>query len=89
MNIDAYLHQVHCATDRLKDIVDNINQVVHNGIERKIKDIQHIILFDPALAYSTVWTVDKFVESEGKAVRVQAKILYDLIKDVENALQVM
>ena len=89
MNIDAYLHQVHSATDRLKDIVDNINQVIKDGVETKIKEIQHIILFDPTLAYSKVWTVDKFVESEGRAIKGQSKVLYDLIKDVENALQVM
>lgn len=88
MNIDAYLHQVHSATDRLRDIVDSINQVIKDGVERKIKKIQKIILFDPTLAYSKVWTVDKFVESKGKAIKIQAKGLYDLIKDVENALQV-
>lgn len=88
MNIDAYLHQVHTATDRLRDIVDNINQVIQDGVEKKVKRIEKIILFDPNLAYSKIWTVDKFVEVEGRAVRGQAKGLYDLVKEVENALQV-
>lgn len=89
MNIDAYLHQVHSATDRLRDIVDSINEVVKDGVEKNIKQIQHIILFDPTLAFSRVWTVDKFVECEGRAIKVQARVLFDLIKEVENALQVL
>ncbi|XP_048577711.1 dynein axonemal heavy chain 8 isoform X3 [Nematostella vectensis] len=87
MNIDAYVHQVHTATNRLREIVNNIEDVIKEGVEEKIEEIRRILLFDPKLAYSKVWQVEDFVEAEGKAIKALGRVLYDLVKDVENALQ--
>ena len=88
MNIDAYLHQVHSANSRLKEVVDSVKEVVSEGIERKIEEIRRVILFDKKLATARVWNVEKFVEEENKAVTQQGKRLHEMVKEVENALQV-
>ena len=88
MNIDAYLHQVHSANARLKDVVDSVKQVVSEGIEQKIEEIRRVILFDKKLANSRVWSVEKFVEDECNAVSQQGNRLHEMVKEVENALQV-
>ena len=88
MNIDAYLHQVHSANSRLKEVVDSVKEVVSEGIERKIEEIRRVILFDKKLATAHVWNVEKFVEQENKAVTQQGKRLHEMVKEVENALQV-
>lgn len=88
MNIDAYLHQVHSANARLKDVVDSVKEVVSEGIEKKIDEIKRVILFDKKLATSRAWNVDKFVEEESKAVSQQGRRLHEMVKEVENSLQV-
>lgn len=88
MNIDAYLHQVHSANARLKDVVDSVKQVVSEGIEKKIEEIRRVILFDKKLANSRVWSVERFVEDECNAVSQQGNRLHEMVKEVENALQV-
>ena len=89
MNIDAYLHQVHSANARLKDVMDCVKEVVSEGIEKKIEEIRRVILFDKKLATAQVWNVDKFVEEESKAVSQQGRRVHEMVKEVENALQVM
>ena len=89
MNIDAYLHQVHSANARLKEVVDSVKHVVSESIEKKIDEIRKVILFDKKLATFHVWNVEKFVEEEIKAVSQQGRRLHDMVKDVENSLQVM
>ena len=88
MNIDAYLHQVHSANARLKDVVDSVKEVVSEGIEKKIEEIRRVILFDKKLATAHVWSVEKFVEEESKAVSQQGRRVHEMVKEVENALQV-
>ena len=88
MNIDAYLHQVHSANGRLKDVVDSVKEVVSEGIEKKIDEIRRVILFDKKLATAQVWSVEKFVEEESKAVSQQGRRVHKMVKEVENALQV-
>ena len=88
VNIDAYLHQVHSANARLRDVVDSVKKVVHEEVENKIEDIRKVILFDDKLANSRVWKVEKFVEEENKAIVSQGKRLNEMVKEVENALQV-
>ena len=89
MNIDAYLHQVHSANARLKEVVDSVKEVVSEGIEKKIEKIRKVVLFDKKLATSRVWNVEKFVDEESKAVSQQGHRLHEMVKEVENALQVM
>lgn len=88
MNIDAYLHQVHSANARLKDVVDSVKQVASERIENKIEEIRRVILFDKKLANSRVWSVERFVEDECNAVSQQGNRLHEMVKEVENALQV-
>ena len=88
MNIDAYLHQVHAATARLQDIVNSINSVVKNSIEKKTEAIKRMVLFDTRLALSKIWSVEKFIEEQTKSIETQGRKLYDVVKEVENALQV-
>ena len=88
MNIDAYLHQVHSANARLKDVVDSVKEVVSEGIENKIEEIRRVILFDKKLATAHVWSVEKFVEEESKAVSQQGRRVHEMVKEVENSLQV-
>ena len=89
MNIDAYLHQVHSANARLKEVVDSVKEVVSEGIEKKIDEIRRVVLFDKTLATSRVWNVEKFIEEERKAVSQQGQRLNEMVKEVENSLQVM
>lgn len=89
MNIDAYLHQVHSANTRLKEVVDCVKEVVSEGIEKKIEEIKRVILFDKKLATTHVWNVEKFVDEESKAVSQQGRRVHEMAKEVENALQVM
>lgn len=88
MNIDAYLHQVHSANARLKDVVDSVKQVASERIENKIEEIRRVILFDKKLANSRVWSVERFVEDECNAVSQQGNRLHEMVIEVENALQV-
>ena len=88
MNIDAYLHQVHSANTRLKDVVDSVKEVVCHGIESKINEIRKVILFDRKLATSRIWSVEKFVDTQSRAVAQQSRRLHEMVKEVENAVQV-
>lgn len=89
MNIDAYLHQVHSANARLKEIVDGVKEVISKNIEKKIDEIRRVILFDKKLATSRVWNIEEFVEEEVKSMSQQGRRVHDMVKDVENSLQVM
>lgn len=87
MNIDAYLHQVHSANARLKEIVDGVKEVISKNIERNIDEIRRVILFDKKLATSRVWNIEEFVEEEVKSMSLQGRRVHDMVKDVENSLQ--
>ena len=47
-----------------------------------------MILFDARLAKARVWKVERFAEEEHKAIVSQGKRLNEMVKEVENALQV-
>lgn len=88
MNIDAYLHQVHLANGRLRTVVENINNVVENGIHRNIALVEKSTLFDVDLAYTRRWNVTSFKEELVKNIKEKQVKLSLFLKNVENSIQV-
>ena len=88
MNIDAYLHQVHLANGRLQTVVDTVNKVVENGIQKNIAFIEKSTLFDVDLAFEKRWDVASFREELHQAVKEKQIKVSSLLKNVENSIQV-
>ena len=52
---DAFLHQVHTATEKLKNLSQLVNNVMENKVIGMINTIENFCLFDPDLAFSRTW----------------------------------
>ena len=52
---DAFLHQIHSGTARLKFLVDKVNEIMANKVEGTIEKIRDMFFFDYVLAFSKSW----------------------------------
>ena len=52
---DAFLHQIHSGTARLRILVTQVNEVMQSKVEGSIEKIQDMIFFDYKLAFSRSW----------------------------------
>lgn len=52
---DPFLHQIHTGTAKLKFLVNRVNSIMANKVERAIENIRQMIFFDHKLAFSRSW----------------------------------
>ncbi|XP_070568705.1 dynein axonemal heavy chain 5-like isoform X4 [Ptychodera flava] len=86
MNIDAFLHQVHSATLKLKNVVERVSSVVKRKIVGKIESIASLFLFDMDLAFSRSWPPSEFCHEILQSVRERGNVLYGHVNDIEAAI---
>ncbi|XP_074662754.1 uncharacterized protein LOC141915202 [Tubulanus polymorphus] len=87
MNIDAFLHQVHTATAKLKYQVERVNEIISTKIVNTITKISEMIFFDIDLAFSKIWPTEEFTVDMLHSIKLKAQDLYDSILIIENGMR--
>ena len=85
MNIDAYKQHVHMGLQRLEELINNINDIIENRIEKNLKLISQSILVN--LPTDQSFALDDFVKTQERHVTCVTKMLSAKNTEVENALE--
>ncbi|CAH1799095.1 unnamed protein product [Owenia fusiformis] len=86
MNIDAFLHQIHSATTKLRLLVEHINDVMTTKIEGTVVKIASMILFDYDLAFHRSWPPHEFTACILETVEKKSKLLYQYVEVMEKGM---
>ncbi|KAL5009692.1 hypothetical protein ScPMuIL_011997 [Solemya velum] len=87
MNIDAFLHQIHVATKRLKDLGEKVSHIMETKVFDTIEKIRSFYLFDYERAFSKSWPPEEFQQSMVKSVRERAVTLQNYVETIMDGLQ--
>ena len=85
MNIDTYRMHIHLGLQRLEELVNKINDIVENRIEKNLKVIARMSLV--VLPQDRSVTLEYFVSMQEANVRAQAEQLKAKNTEVENAVE--
>ncbi|XP_013393403.1 dynein gamma chain, flagellar outer arm-like [Lingula anatina] len=86
MNIDAFLHQIHTATSKLKALVDGVNNIVDVKVQTTIDKVNGMFLFDYDLAFSKSWPPQEFIEVIVQSVKDKAREMYGHVSTIERGM---
>ena len=56
--LDAFLHQIHSATEKLKNMSLRVNQLMSEKVNGMISTIEEFCLYDMDMAFSRTWVSD-------------------------------
>ncbi|XP_052242570.1 uncharacterized protein LOC127852659 [Dreissena polymorpha] len=87
MNIDAFLHQIHSATSRLKTMQKQVNDVMENKVFKTLDNISNFYLFDQELAFSRSWPPEYFREEMLRTAGDRSAMLQEYVEVVMEGLQ--
>ncbi|XP_053397319.1 dynein axonemal heavy chain 5-like isoform X6 [Mercenaria mercenaria] len=87
MNIDAFLHQIHSATTKLKNMQKQVNDVMENKVFKTLDTITNFYLFDHELAFSRAWPPEMFREEMLRSAEERSTMLQDYVETVMEGLQ--
>jgi hypothetical protein len=73
MNIESYVGQVRGGLQKLEELVNNINDIIENRIEKSLKIVSKTLLVDLPEGHS--FTVEDFVKIQEKHITVQSLLL--------------
>jgi dynein heavy chain len=85
MNIDAYKSHIHSGLSKLEELVENINDIIENRIEKNLKIVSKTLLVD--LPDSESFTVEEFVKMQEKHIARQSLLLQGKNLEVEYAVK--
>jgi len=85
MNIDAYKSHIHSGLSKLEELVENINDIIENRIEKNLKIVSKTLLVDLPDAES--FTVEEFVKMQEKHIARQSTLLQGKNLEVEFAVK--
>lgn len=85
MNIDAYKAHIHSGLRKLEELVDNINDIIENRIEKNLKIVSKTLLVD--LPDSESFTVEEFVKMQEKHISKQSTLLQGKNLEIEFAVR--
>ena len=84
LNIDTFLASLHASIQRFSDLVSQVNDVIANRIEKNLRMIAHMALFDLSVGKAT--TLKEFVGVNGQRVQKQAEVINQKNEEVERAV---
>ncbi|RHY51106.1 hypothetical protein DYB38_003376 [Aphanomyces astaci] len=84
MNIDAYKMQVHLGLQRLEELINSVNDVIENRVEKNLKVVSKAVLV--SLPTDQSFALDDFVRAQEKNVTVVTTMLAAKNTEVENAV---
>ncbi|XP_060567478.1 dynein axonemal heavy chain 5-like [Ruditapes philippinarum] len=87
MNIDAFLHQIHSATTKLKNMQKQVNDVMEQKVFSTLDTITNFYLFDHELAFSRAWPPELFREEMMRTAVERSNMLQDYVETVMEGLQ--
>ncbi|XP_055889445.1 dynein axonemal heavy chain 8-like isoform X4 [Biomphalaria glabrata] len=87
MNIDAFLHQVHLALDKLKSLNDRVHQVLKDQVFAMISHIDNLFLFDLDTAFSQIWHVEEFTATIRESIKERSALLKQYVDTIVDGLQ--
>ena len=84
MNIDAYKHHIHTGLVKLEELINNINDIVENRVEKNMKTVSKTLLVD--LPKDESFTVESFLARQDTHVHKVSGILQDYNVMIERAI---
>ncbi|OWF37572.1 Dynein heavy chain 5, axonemal [Mizuhopecten yessoensis] len=87
MNIDAFLHQIHSATQKLKGMQQKVHQIMEQDIYDKLDSIRNFYLFDYEEAISRSWPPLEFRDKMLQSIQSRSEILGQYVESVLSSLQ--
>lgn len=84
MNIDAYINQVHSGLQKLDALVNNINDIIENRIEKNLKIVSKTLLVDIPQVSSI--SMSDFVDAQQSHIRMQSVLLQSKNTEVQLAV---
>ncbi|KAK6187606.1 hypothetical protein SNE40_005595 [Patella caerulea] len=87
MNIDAFLHQIHTATSKLKNLQEKVNDLMKNKVIGVIDTINNFCLYDNELAFSQTWSPVEFREQMLEGIKDRSQQLHHNVETVVEGLQ--
>lgn len=85
MNIDAYKHHIHSGLQRLEELVNNINDIIENRIEKNLKVVSKSLLVD--LPADKSFSLDEFVTIQEEHIKQKAVTLQGKNVEIEHAVE--
>ena len=85
MNIESYKMHIHVGLQRLEELINKINDMVENRIEKNLKIMSRLNLVD--LPKDRSVTLDDFVSMQEANVHIQSEFLKAKNTEVENAVE--
>lgn len=85
MNIEAYISQVKNGLQKLEELVNNINDIIENRIEKSLKIVSKTLLVDLPEGHS--FTVEDFVKIQEKHITAQSLLLQGKNVEIEHAVE--
>jgi dynein heavy chain len=73
MNIEAYIAHVRTGLQKLEELVNNINDIIENRVEKSLKIVSKTLLVDLPEGHS--FTVEDFVKIQEKHITAQSQLL--------------
>ncbi|XP_052089132.1 uncharacterized protein LOC127725852 isoform X10 [Mytilus californianus] len=86
MNIDAFLHQIHSATNRLKERSTKVQDIMENDVAGSLEAIKNFYLFDYEEAITRPWPPHEFRDVMLDRVQEKVEELQKLVQRVMNGL---
>ena len=84
MNIDAYKHHIHSGLRKLEELVNNINDIIDNRVEKNLKIVSKTLLVD--LPANQSFSLDEFVAMQERYIESKAVLLQGKNVEIENAV---
>ncbi|KAF0689476.1 Aste57867_19083 [Aphanomyces stellatus] len=85
MNIDAYKMQVHLGLQRLEELINSVNDIIENRVEKNLKVVSKAVLV--SLPTDQSFALDDFVRAQEKNVSSVTMLLSAKNTEVENAVE--
>ena len=85
MNIDAYKAHIHSGLRKLEELVENINDIIENRIEKNLKIVSKTLLVD--LPDTDSFTVEEFVKMQEKHIARQSTLLQGKNLEIDFAVK--
>ncbi|KAJ8314952.1 hypothetical protein KUTeg_007102 [Tegillarca granosa] len=87
MNIDAFLHQIHSATSKLKNMQQKVEDIMKNKVFGTLEKISNFYLFDYDEAFSRSWPPQEFRDRMLRSTQQRSRQLQEYVKTVMDGLQ--
>lgn len=87
MNIDAFLHQIHTATSKLKRLGEQVAHLMETKVSGVISTISNFCLYDLQLAFSKTWPPNEFRDMMMESIEERSEQLKDYVTTIIEGLQ--